>query len=432
MKTNPKLTESHTSQFGFKSNSSTLHAEYLISETIKLYTKHNSPIYMCSLDAEKAFDSCNWNVLFEKLYYEKQIPLNIVNVISSLYKSGSASISYLGCTSEKFSLSQGVRQGSILSPHLYNIYTEKLLEEITSNTVVGTSINEIYTGIVAYADDVILMSTTLSGLQRLVNKCNSYGTENYIKLNPEKTEFLASGKAHNQRSVIYICNSMINLKTNLKHLGFIWDTNNKHIATLNNEHIRERITQCRTVANTLISSGIRYCHPNTIIQLFNSLLIPKLTYGLELCNLSNKTIDNLNVTGRTILKSLFNISKHSRNYLQTLFNINPISTEIIKNKLNLFVRLLNNIKTSEIIYSQLVNGTNKLSLVFEVREICNNNNINFYDLLVYSRKIYTYTSFQEIPENIENSLTTSFELWHLEEQRKIFRDIMEENIPRKE
>ena len=74
---------------------------------------------------------------------------------------------YNGCVSEEFSLSQGVRQGSVLSPHLYNINTEELLKDIEVNSKSGTSLYGHYTGITMYADDIILMSTPLNGLQKL-------------------------------------------------------------------------------------------------------------------------------------------------------------------------------------------------------------------------------------------------------------------------
>ena len=62
----PRITESHHLQYGYKELSSTFHAEFLIKETIQYYNKNNSPIYICGLDAEKAFDICNWDILFEK------------------------------------------------------------------------------------------------------------------------------------------------------------------------------------------------------------------------------------------------------------------------------------------------------------------------------------------------------------------------------
>ena len=105
----PELCHSHISQHGYKSSSSTLHAEFLIRETLHYYNTNRSPVYICGLDAEKAFDSVNWDILFEKLFYDKKIPLAVVNVIKSLYIQGTANVKYNGKYSYQFSLSQGVQ-----------------------------------------------------------------------------------------------------------------------------------------------------------------------------------------------------------------------------------------------------------------------------------------------------------------------------------
>ena len=36
----------------------------------------------------------------------------------------------------------------------------------------------------------------------------------------------------------------------------------------------------------LINAGVRFCHPDTIFTLYKSIVLPKLTYGLELCYLN--------------------------------------------------------------------------------------------------------------------------------------------------
>nr|XP_047125549.1 uncharacterized protein LOC124807587 [Hydra vulgaris]XP_047132468.1 uncharacterized protein LOC124811195 [Hydra vulgaris]XP_047141347.1 uncharacterized protein LOC124816270 [Hydra vulgaris] len=394
----PDITESHSHQFGFKENSSTLHAEFLLSETIKHYNHNNSPLYICSLDANKAFDSCNWELLFEKLYYQKKIPLSIVHTILSLYQTGTSNISYLGCTSNKFRLSQGVRQGSILSPHLYNIYTENLLEKIVSESKVGTSINGVYTGIIAYADDIVLQSSTISGLQSLINIVQKYGLSNFIKLNTEKTEFLISGISSILINVIYINGDPIKPQNNLKHLG-------------------------------LIRNGLRFCQPATIVHLFNSLAVPTLLYGLELCGSSNKFLNSIDIAGRSVLKSFFNISKQSRNYLHSYFKVDAVSDILFRNKLNLFIRLLNNPICYSIIRTQMP-LMNQRSFVGEVMIMCKKADINMLQFMIEGKKIIIARPQEALEANVAAILKQSFQHWNLKEQREVFRTLMEENIPR--
>ena len=208
----PEITQSHNLQFGFKSNTSTLHAEFVINETVKYYNHKKSPVYMCSLEA---FDSCDWDVLFDKLLKEKKIPLRIVMLLSSLYKKGSANVLYNGHLSETFYLSQGVRQGSILSP--YNLYSDLLLNSL-DNCAIGTKLFGQFTGIIMYADDITMLSPTLSGLKYLLNKCTSYSNENGIAMNADKTVFLVSGLCNENEHIVM---NSLNFLTVIHLLSYI-------------------------------------------------------------------------------------------------------------------------------------------------------------------------------------------------------------------
>ena len=74
-----------------------------------------------------------------------------------------------GTRSESWLTGNGVRQGGILSPLLFGFYINDMLESI-SNMNVGCSLNGYKTNIIAYADDLLLMSPSLSGLQQMLNK----------------------------------------------------------------------------------------------------------------------------------------------------------------------------------------------------------------------------------------------------------------------
>ena len=132
-----------------------------------------------------------------------EIPENVIKVLESLYLQGSAYVSYSSESSYTFQLSQGIRQGSILAPYLFNIYMSELLSKI-EDLKVGTKIGPTFTGITAYADDIILMRSTLSGLQNIIDCCITYGIRHKIKFNSSKTEFLISGISHINNPYIYI------------------------------------------------------------------------------------------------------------------------------------------------------------------------------------------------------------------------------------
>ena len=388
---------------------------------------------MCSLDAEKAFDSCNWSVLFEKLYYEKNIPLPVVKVLQSLYENSRYSVSYNGKRSYNFKASQGVFQGGILSPHLYNIYTEHLLKQVEEQCTTGTSVHGTFSGIIAYADDIILLSPTLNGLQMLLNTCTDYFDARAISLNVDKTEFLISRSNLVSGVHIDLDHYLISPQNKLKHLGFMWSLRGNGSATLNDVNVQERINKFWAVVFSLIKGGVRFCHPYSIIELYRTLVVPTLTYGMELTHLNATQMNTLDREGRKALKIMFNLSPYSKNYMHTFFNVKSITSTINNNKVNLLSRMMNNTTTSSVILKTL--QTNKVheSLIWDCYQLAQENSINFYDLLlnVSAKKQHVEPVFPVIPEEAINCMEMSVRFWNVGEQRKKFKNLLEENVPSK-
>ena len=425
----PSLLETHGLQFGFKNQSSTNHAEFMISETLKFYNSKKSPVYMCSLDAEKAFDSCNWDLLFNKLI-ERGTPLRVVNILSCLYKNGTSNVSYNGKLSESFCLSQGVRQGSILSPYLYNIYTELLLETLEKESKVGTNLYGIFTGIIMYADDIILLSPTLSGLRELLNQCISYSEKHGLAMNPEKTEFLISGRTNGTEQLIFN-HWVVSPSSSLKHLGFLWSSKNfTHTATVESENVCQRINKFWQVIFSLVKSGIRYCAPHTIAQLFRSLAVPTMTYGLELCNLDSELLGKLDREARSGLKSLFDVSKYSKNYLNPLLHIENISRVIQRNKINLFYRLVTNTTTRTVVMNLLTTKHNYLSFVDDALSVCHHMDFDVREILFLGKSPLIKKAFPPIPSQVEQELNFCIKYWHVQPLRAYFKNKMEERVVR--
>ena len=90
-----------------------------------------------------------------------------------------------GVLSAKFSIFSGVRQGSVLSPFLFNIYVDDLISELESSGF-GCCIGKNFYGCVMYADDVLLMSASVAGLQSMLDVCFAFGVMHSMIFNPKK------------------------------------------------------------------------------------------------------------------------------------------------------------------------------------------------------------------------------------------------------
>ena len=94
--------------------------------------------------------------------------------------------------SSGFKIRKGVRQGCVLSPNLYNLYSEKIFREIEGMPGVvigGVNINNL-----RYADDTGLLATDSLKLQDLINTVNEAGQEYGMSINIKKTKVMVVTK----------------------------------------------------------------------------------------------------------------------------------------------------------------------------------------------------------------------------------------------
>ena len=108
-------------QFGFKSKHGTDHCIFAFKEIIDYCTKLNSRVSVCFLDASKAFDRINHTKLFDKLR-KRGICGYLLRILVYWYETQTMCVRWGNHISNDFQVSNGVRQGGILSPRLFAIY----------------------------------------------------------------------------------------------------------------------------------------------------------------------------------------------------------------------------------------------------------------------------------------------------------------------
>ena len=153
-------------QHGFRKCYLTSTACYSLKETVMYYTHSSSLVYACFIDIKKAFDSVNHDILLNKLRHIG-IPDSIVNIISFWYRNQLAQVKYQNCLSNEWKLSNGVRQGGVLSGILFCIYIDSLIDKI-SQMKVGCKLELVRSNFIAYADDIVLSAPSRDALKLLL------------------------------------------------------------------------------------------------------------------------------------------------------------------------------------------------------------------------------------------------------------------------
>ena len=197
---------------------STTMCSWLLQETMKHYQTEGSNVYCSLLDSTKAFDRVNFAKLF-KILREKGLPAGIVRFLYNMYISQKARIRWDGEYSESFNVSNGVRQGAVLSPIFYTLYIDGLLRTLASARV-GCHIGHTYVGSLAYADDLTLVSPSVRGLKTMLRICEKYAAQFDIKFNGSKSEAIAFTKDKKFLPPrIYLDGENIPWVKRIKHLG---------------------------------------------------------------------------------------------------------------------------------------------------------------------------------------------------------------------
>ena len=97
----------------------------MVSEEVGYYQRKRTPVTATLLDCSKAFDKCLFDQIFQKLI-DKGLPAVMVRVLIYVYEEKEGLVKLAGIISGSFSIVNGTRQGSVLSPIMFSIYLDGL------------------------------------------------------------------------------------------------------------------------------------------------------------------------------------------------------------------------------------------------------------------------------------------------------------------
>ena len=140
------------------------------------------------LDLSKAFERIDHSILIRKLLRDKVLSY-IVNILSSIFMKSKVCVHFNGSFSNSWQIKQGVRQGGILSAYLFTYYIDDILKRVFSEDI-GCRIGVNKFNVLAFADDIVLISPSAGGLRFLMNIFKDSVGVHRLYLNVNKTKIM--------------------------------------------------------------------------------------------------------------------------------------------------------------------------------------------------------------------------------------------------
>ena len=284
------------SQLGFLAGNRTSDAHIILYNLINEYChKRGLKIYGCFVDFSKAFDSIPRDILFQKLL-DIGVTGKFYDIIRFIYEGDQLCIKINDAITSSIRTMMGVRQGCVLSPLLFNIFMAdfpgSLSQDVGVHLTDNTSINCIL-----WADDIILLSETEEGLNKLLSELNTYSGNNHLKVNTDKTKCMIFNKTGRlMRRDFYLGNTKLENVRSYKYLGLKITPSGEIKSAL--DDLRSRALKAYMALKNKLGVSFRE-HLDDTIGFFDSLVRPILLYGSDFWGAlkmpRNNPIENLHM-----------------------------------------------------------------------------------------------------------------------------------------
>ena len=111
-------------------------------------------------------------------------------LVTKLYMNQEAVVRVNVDLSEPSEIGRGVRQGCLLSPLLFSLYVEMMMEEAMEEVDEGVIVGGYRLRDVRFADDQEIVASTERGLQKIMDKLNDTAKSYDMMINVNKVKVM--------------------------------------------------------------------------------------------------------------------------------------------------------------------------------------------------------------------------------------------------
>ena len=301
-------------QFGFQAKSSTTMCTWAATSVIDHFLSNGRNVFGCAMDLSKAFDMVEWTELFNTMMKRGVHPI-FLRVLLYVYRSQQCDVKWAGKYSHRFSVSNGVRQGAVSSPILFSIYIDDLLK-ILRQSGLGCHITNVFFSCFGYADDLLLLSGSRSGLQQLIKICETFAKKKSLKFstNPDPVKSKTKGIIFSRKKVdnskfspVLLNGDPLPWVSEVKHLGNTLQSDN----SMQIDCSRKRGKFIGKLNS--LSQEFHYVSPDVYVKILN--VFATSFYGSNLWNLFSKDCEKIFASWNVAIRQCFDVDRQTHRYL---------------------------------------------------------------------------------------------------------------------
>ncbi len=262
-------------QAGFRSGRGTTDHIFTLTQIIEKRWEKAQNTYCAFIDFKQAFDSVHREGMM-RVMRSWGFQESLVRAIEELYGNTTARVRKADVVTETFPTTRGVIQGCPLSPHLYNLYLERVMLEALEEEEGGVEVSGVKFTNMRYADDIVIVAKTRDDLQRMLEKTEEQCKRFKLEINKNKTK---SMKIAREREVLNVRlgTGEIEQVQDFKYLGVNIGEKGK-----TEKSVRERIGMGQRAFGRLK----KIWRSNTVsmhlkLRLLSAIVIPTTLYGAE-------------------------------------------------------------------------------------------------------------------------------------------------------
>ena len=200
-----------------------------------------------------------------------------------------------------FPLLCDVRQGGGLSPYLFAVYIDDVIDQVES-TNVGCVLLSVPMCIILYADDILLIAPSVSALQELFIACQLELRSLDLQINFDKSVCLRIGPRFNNNcgSICTVDGKLVSWVTCIRYLGVYIVSGRQFKCSFNNAK-----RKFYGAFNAIYGKVGRIASEEVILNLISSKCLPCLLYGSEVCPINRSEMKSLAFPVMRILFKVF-------------------------------------------------------------------------------------------------------------------------------